>query len=197
MGKHDDAERVEFATRQGWRDWLAENHATSTGVFVVYFKKSAGRSGPTYDDLIEEALCFGWVDSVARAVDEQRTSLWFCPRKKGSGWAATNKARIARLEAEGLIAPAGRAAIEQAKKDGSWSKLDRSEAIVTPPALARALRAYPGSKRNFDAFPPGVRKQLIFWVDDAKRAETRDQRADEIARLAQQNIRANQWRPKA
>jgi len=90
-----------------------------------------------------------------------------------------------------------RAVIEQAKADGSWTKLDRSEAIDTPPALSKAFRAYPGSKRNFDAFPPGIRKQLIFWVDDAKREPTRDKRADEVARLAQQNIRANQWQPKS
>lgn len=182
MGKHDDAERVEFATRQAWRDWLEANHATSTGVFVVYFKKSARRSGPSYEDLIEEALCYGWIDGTARSVDTERTSLWFCPRRKGSGWAATNKERIIRLRAAGLMSPAGEAAIARAEADGSWTLLDRSESLVLPQELAEALRVTAGARSAFDALAPSVRKQLIYRVDSAKRSDTRRQRAEDIAR---------------
>lgn len=196
MGKHDDAPHIHPADRSAWRTWLIANHASAEGAWVVTYKKSARKPSPSYEELVREALCFGWIDSRPGRVDEERTRLYFCPRKPGSGWAATNKARILELEAQGLMMPAGRAVIEAAKADGSWTRLDRSEAVITPPALAKAFRAYPGSKRNFDAFPPGVRKQLIFWVDDAKREQTRDTRADEVARLAQQNIRANQWQPK-
>ena len=194
---HDDAEHVQFEKRSQWRTWLKRHHATSSGVWVITYKKAANKPSPTYEELVLEALCFGWIDSKPGKVDDERTKLYFCPRKKGSGWAATNKARIEILEAEGLMTPAGRALIDQAKADGSWSKLDRSEGNVIPPALEAAFPAYPGSRENFDAFPPGIRKQLIFWVDDAKREETRDRRADEIARLAQQNIRANQWTPRS
>lgn len=197
MAKHDEAEHLQPRNRAAWRRWLMTHHDSSTGVWVVTYKKSAGKPSPSYEELVLEALCFGWIDSRPGKVDDERTKLYFCPRKKGSGWAATNKARIIELDEQGLMTPAGRAVIEQAKADGSWTKLDRSEAIVTPPALAKAFRAYPGSRRNFDAFPPGIRKQLIFWVDDAKREPTRDKRADEVARLAQQNIRANQWQPKS
>jgi uncharacterized protein YdeI (YjbR/CyaY-like superfamily) len=176
-----DAERVEFASRDQWREWLGANHDRSTGVFVVYFKKSAGSPGPVYEDLIEEALCFGWVDGTLRPVDEQRTSLYFCPRRKGSVWAATNKARVERLRAAGLMTQAGEAAIARAVTDGSWTILDRSEALELPHELADALDRRPGGRRAFDALPAGTRKQLIYRVDSAKRADTRQRRAKEIA----------------
>ena len=181
MGKHDDAERLQFDTRQAWRAWLTAHHATSTGLFVVYLKKSAKKPGPSYEDLIEEALCFGWVDGTARSVDDERTSLWFCPRRTGSNWAASNKARVERLSAAGLMTPAGLAAIARAKEDGSWSILDRSESLTLPPELVTAFAAHAGSAAAFEALSPSARKQLIYQVDSAKRAETRERRASGIA----------------
>jgi len=192
---HADAEQVEFTTRDGWRAWLTERHDTSTGAWVVYFKKSAREAGPTYEDLIEEALCFGWIDGTARSVDERRTSLYFCPRRKGSVWAASNKARVERLIAGGRMAPAGLAAIQRAKADGSWTILDRSESLTVPGELASAFARHPGSREAFDAFPPSTRKQLISWVDSAKRPATTQRRTEEIARLAQQGIPANRQAP--
>ncbi len=177
-----DAERVEFATRQAWRDWLQTNHESSPGVFVVYFKKSAREAGPAYDDLIEEALCFGWIDGTARSVDDLRTSLYFCPRRRGGMWAASNKARVERLRAAGLMTAAGEAVIERAVADGSWTILDRSEALELPDELAASLARRPGGREAFDALRPGARKQLIYQVDSAKRPETRERRAEEIAR---------------
>lgn len=181
MGKHDDAERIQFDTRKAWRAWLTAHHGTSTGLFVIYYKKSARKPGPSYDDLIEEALCFGWVDGTLRTVDDERTSLWFCPRRKGSVWAASNKARVERLSADGAMTPAGLAAIERAKADGSWSILERSDALTPPPELISAFAAHPGSAAAFEALSPGARKQLIYQVDSAKRAETRERRAMGIA----------------
>jgi uncharacterized protein YdeI (YjbR/CyaY-like superfamily) len=196
VGTLDDAPDVECESRAEWREWLARNHGTSTGVWAVYQKKGGTGPSPDYEELVLEALCFGWIDSVARRVDAQRTKLYFCPRKKGGVWAASNTARVERLLAEGLMTPVGQAVIDQAKADGSWSKLDESESLTVPADLTKAFRAYPGSRANWAAFPAGVRKQLIFWVTDAKRPATRQKRVDEIARLAQQNIRANQWKPK-
>jgi uncharacterized protein YdeI (YjbR/CyaY-like superfamily) len=177
-----DAEMVEFSSREQWRDWLVVNHDRPTGVFVVYFKKSAASAGPVYEDLIEEALCFGWVDGTLRPVDDRRTSLYFCPRRKGSVWAASNKARVERLRAAGLMTDAGEAVIARAVADGSWTILDRSEALELPHELADALARRPGGRLAFDALPPGTRKQLIYRVDSAKRADTRQRRAEEIAR---------------
>ena len=176
-----DTERVEFASRKQWRAWLARNHTTSTGVFVVYFKKSAASAGPGYEDLIEEALCFGWVDGTARSVDDRRTSLYFCSRRKGSGWAATNKARVERLRADGRMTDAGEAAIARAVADGSWTILDRSESLELPAELATALATRPGGREAFDALTPSARKQLIYQVDSAKRPDTRERRAATIA----------------
>lgn len=177
-----DAERVEFASRQDWRDWLLQNREASRGVFVVYFKKSARRTGPVYEDLIEEALCFGWIDGTLRPVDDLRTSLYFCARRKGGVWAASNKARVERLRAAGLMTAAGEAVIDRAVADGSWTILDRSEALELPDELATALARRPGGVEAFDALKPGMRKQLIYQVDSAKRDETRERRAEDIAR---------------
>ena len=155
--RHDEAERLSFTSRGEWREWLAANHDTSPGIFVIYGRKAARLPGPAYEDLIEEALCFGWIDGTLRPVDDQRTSLYFSPRRKGGIWAASNKARVERLRAAGLMTPAGEAVIARAVDDGSWTILDRSE------ALTRSMR-----------------KQLIYQVDSAKRPETRRRRAATI-----------------
>jgi uncharacterized protein YdeI (YjbR/CyaY-like superfamily) len=196
MAAHDDAAHIQPASRDEWRSWLEENHETCPGVWVITYKKSAGRPGPTYEDLVLEALCFGWIDSRPGRVDAHRTKLYLCPRRKGSGWAATNKARIAMLVERGLMTPAGQAVIDAAKADGSWTTLDASETLSVPAELNAAFRRHPGSRRAFNAFPAGIRKQLIFAVTSAKRADTKRRRADEIASKAQRGERAFQWQPK-
>lgn len=188
---------VEPATRSAWRAWLAANHTSSSGVWVVYPKRRfAGPDALDYEGIVLEALCFGWIDSRPGTVDERRTSLYVAPRKPGSGWASTNKARIELLTADGLMAPAGLAAVERAKADGSWTRIDGAEAAVEAPDLLAALDSHPGAHANWDAFPRGERKRIIQWIDTAKRAETRAARIEETATLAAQNIRANLWRPK-
>jgi len=179
--RHDEAERLAFASRAEWRAWLALHHDRSPGVFVIYGKKAAQLPGPGYEDLIEEALCFGWIDGTLRPVDEQRTSLYFCPRRVGGVWAASNKARVERLRAAGLMTAAGEAVIARAVQDGSWTVLDRSEALELPEELAAAFSAVPGSATAFEALSPSARKQLIYQVDSAKRPDTRQRRAAGIA----------------
>lgn len=177
-------------TRAAWRAWLAKNHARSRGTWVVYFKKGAKKAGPTYDDLVEEALCFAWIDSTARGVDEERTMLRFGPRKPGSGWARSNRARIERLAAAGLLAPAGLAAIEAAKEDGSWTKLDALDSLEVPDDLAAALAGKARARAHWDGFPPGARRLILTWIAQAKRPETRARRVAETARRAAKNERA-------
>ena len=118
----------------------------------------AGSGGPriSYEESVEQALCFGWVDSKGRSLDAERTMLWFAPRKRGSGWARTNKERIERLTAAGLMAPAGHAVIEAAKADGSWTLLDDVENLVVPDDLAAAFAAHPPAREHWDAFPRSV-----------------------------------------
>ena len=157
---------------------------------------ASGREVLSYDDSVEEALCFGWVDSKGRALDETRTMLWFTRRKPGSGWSRPNKLRIERLEQAGLMTEAGSAVVAAAKADGSWSRLDAVEEGVVPPDLAAALDERPPARANFDGFPRSVRRGILEWIALAKRDETRARRVAETARLAQRNERANQWRPK-
>ena len=159
-------------------------------------KKGATVPGITYEEAVEEALCFGWIDSTAGTIDDQRYKMWMAPRKPGSGWSAVNKRRIERLLALDLIAPAGLAAIEGAKADGSWGRLDASHALRIPRDLAAAMRAYPDARKHFDAFPPSARRVILRWIDAARTEGTRTKRIEETARLANDGVRANQPRPR-
>jgi uncharacterized protein YdeI (YjbR/CyaY-like superfamily) len=187
-------EQVQPESVAEWREWLERHHGRGVGVWLV--TRRAGASRIIYEESVEQALCFGWVDSKGRALDAERTMLWFAPRKRGSGWARTNKERVARLTAAGLMAPAGLAVIEAAKADGSWTLLDDVENLVVPDDLAAALAAHPPAREHWDAFPRSVRRALLEWLVQAKRPETRARRVAEIAEKAQVNERANQWRPK-
>jgi uncharacterized protein YdeI (YjbR/CyaY-like superfamily) len=122
--------------------------------------------------------------------------LWFSPRKPGSGWSKPNKERIEKMIAVGRMAPAGLEKINAAKSDGSWTLLDAVEALEIPPDLETALAAYPQARTNFDAFPRSAKRAILEWIMQAKRPETRAKRVGETARLAEENIRANQWRDK-
>lgn len=181
-------------SRQAWRDWLIEHHARGEGVWLISFKKATGKPRVEYDEAVEEALCFGWIDSKPRALDEERSLLWFAPRKPGSGWSRPNKERIERATRAGLMAPAGEAKVARAKQDGSWFALDAVEALEIPPDLASALAARANAAAHFEAFPRSVKRGILEWIGNAKTAGTRDKRVFETASLAAQNLRANQWR---
>lgn len=189
-------ERFEPRSLDEWRAWLTEHHTRPRGVWLVTWR--TGTSGPQigYEQTVEQALCFGWIDSTARRLDDERRMLWFAPRKKGSGWARTNKARIERLTAAGLMTPAGTALIEAARADGSWTLLDDVEDLVVPDDLAAALAAHPPAPEHWAAFPPSARRALLAWIVMAKRPETRAKRIAETAAAAGQNRRANEWTPK-
>jgi len=189
-----EADRVHAETREHWRRWLADNHQRRTGVWLVSWKQHTGRPRISYDESVEEALCVGWVDSKGRKLDDDRTMLWFAPRKPGSAWSRSNKERVVRLEAAGLMRPAGRHAIEQAKASGSWTRLDEVEDLVVPDDLAAAFAAHPGSRMHWDAFPRSVRRTMLEWIVQARRAETRAKRVAEVAERAGRGERANQPR---
>jgi uncharacterized protein YdeI (YjbR/CyaY-like superfamily) len=189
-----DAERFEPASLAEWSTWLEANHRDSDGVWLVTWKKSTGRQHVTYDDAVTEALRVGWVDSVANAVDDDRSMLWFSPRRAKSGWSRPNKERIARLEAAGRMLDAGRQAVELAKASGTWTLLDDVEALVVPPDLAEAFARHPGSAESWKAFPRSAKRGILEWIVQAKRAETRAKRIEETASRAATGERANQWR---
>jgi uncharacterized protein YdeI (YjbR/CyaY-like superfamily) len=174
----DDYERIHPTSVAEWRRWLHSNHARKPGVWLVAYKAATGRTRLTYEDSIPDALAYGWIDSVNRPLDEERTSLLFTPRRPGSGWSRTNKERISRLMREGRMAPAGLAKIAAAKRDGSWSLLDSVEALEMPNDLRKALGAK--GVRAFEALTPGRRKAHLATLVTAKRSETRTRRIAEV-----------------
>ena len=180
MASPESYARVHAKNAAEWRRWLEANHATARGVWLVSYKAATGRARMTYEESIPDALAYGWIDSVNKPLDEERTMLLFTPRKPGSGWSRTNKVRIAQLVKEGRMQPAGLAKIEAAKRDGSWTLLDSVEALEVPADLRKALGA-PGM-RKFDALTPGRRKEHLRALVSAKRPETRAKRVAEIAR---------------
>jgi uncharacterized protein YdeI (YjbR/CyaY-like superfamily) len=185
-----DAPQILFEERSAWRKWLAENHAASKGIFVITWRKGSGKPILTYDDMVEEALCFGWIDSLPRKLDDQRTMLYFSPRKKGSPWSGLNKERIIKLEAEGLIEEPGRRLIEAAKQDGSWESYDAAQNLIEPLELAEGLDANPEARKNWDAFPPSARRGILWIIYSAKTEATKSKRISETIRLAEKNLRA-------
>ena len=187
--------QLPVASRQELRDWLAANHSTSTGIWVVTHKVSAGGT-VRWNDVVEEVLCFGWVDSLPRKLDADRSMLLITPRKPKSNWSAKNKAHVADLEKRGLMQPAGRAAVALSKNNGTWAALDAVSALQVPPDLQAAFKAFSGAEAYWNAFPPSIRRGILEWIAAAKRPETRAARVEETARLAAQNIRANQWKGK-
>ena len=190
MGVLDEAPFVEADDRATWRAWLEANHATVGGAWLVTWLPRSGQRSLDYESAVEEALCFGWVDSTGGRIDDERGKLYFAPRKTRSPWAATNKARVERLIAEGRMAPAGLAAIERAKANGSWEVYDSVERLEVPRDLADALADAPGATANFTAFPPSARKMQLAWVARAVRPETRAARIAIVAEAAARNERA-------
>ena len=181
-------------TRTAWRTWLTKNGQKLAGVWLITYKVATGNPRIDYDVAVEEALCVGWVDSKPRALDSDRSMLWFAPRSTGTGWSRLNKNRVTRLTNERLMLPEGLAVVARFKLDGSWSKLDSVEALELPTDLEMALSAFQAAPANFAAFPRSVKRNILEWIQSARKPETRAARAEETARLADKNVRANQWR---
>jgi uncharacterized protein YdeI (YjbR/CyaY-like superfamily) len=191
MGALDDRPQVQLDDRHSWRAWLAQHHASSSGVWLVTWRRATGRPTLEYEAAIEEALCFGWVDGQAAPIDEERSKLYFAPRKKGSAWATSNKARVERLIADGRMTPAGLAVIERAKADGTWTVFDGPARLEEPPELAAALDdpARPAARGNWNAFSTSVRRMSLEWIALARRGETKRRRIETIADSAQRGQR--------
>jgi uncharacterized protein YdeI (YjbR/CyaY-like superfamily) len=173
--------------RQGWRDWLSAHHADRPGIFLVLPRRGRGRL--TYDEAVEEALCFGWIDGRVQPIDDQRVRQHFAPRRPGGTWARSNKERVERLEREGRMTPAGRRVVETAQRDGSWNALDDIEALMIPPDLAAALRHNAAAAGRFEAFSPSVRRAFLWWIKSARRPETRARRIADTVWSAEHGIR--------
>lgn len=181
------------ASRQQWRTWLQENHAQARGVWLVYYKKRAATPSLTWSEAVAEALCFGWIDSLARPLDEARYQQYFSPRKPRSGWSKVNKTKIEQLLADGLLTEAGRASIEAARQNGAWQLLDEAEALRLPPDLVQALGQYPQAPAYFARLSRSDQRNILQWLALARRPETRQRRVAEVAALAEQRQKPPQF----
>jgi uncharacterized protein YdeI (YjbR/CyaY-like superfamily) len=159
-----------------WRAWLGANHDATRGVWVASWRKRSGRDRVPYEGLVEEALCFGWIDSTVNVFDDERALQLMTPRKPRSGWTRLNRARVAALEEQGRMTDAGIRAVETAKANGWWTKYDAVEDLVEPDDLTKALDASPAARAAWDGFPPSLRKQLLWSVVSAARPATRASR---------------------
>lgn len=178
-----DDERLQIKTREEWRAWLARHEDRGRGIWVVTWRRGRPHHVP-YDAVVEEALCFGWIDGTYRPVDDERSMLWLAPRRPGSTWSTSNKDRIARLLDAGQMEDPGLATLQQAVQDGSWNLLDDVDDRVIPPDLAAALDRFPGAREGFEALAPSKQKQALWWVKSAKRDETRRARIEQCAQAA-------------
>jgi uncharacterized protein YdeI (YjbR/CyaY-like superfamily) len=186
-------EQLEIRSRAQWRRWLSKHHATSPGVWAVTYKKDAAGPSVAYEAIVEEALCFGWIDSVRKTVDGDRSRLLVTPRRPKSRWSRVNKERVERLRAAGLMTPAGEAAIEVSKANGNWDALDSVERLEEPADLRAALDRDPTARANWDAFPRSTKRGILEWISNAKKEETRAKRVAETVSEAAAGRRANQW----
>lgn len=166
-----------------WREWLKENHKTKSAVWLVQYKKGSSKPSIPWSDAVDEALCFGWIDSTRRPIDEECFKQYFSPRKPTSIWSKINKDKVDRLAAEGRMTEAGSACIRIAKANGSWTILDEVEALITPPDLQAALAKHDGVD-FFQAQSKSIKKRMLSWIVMAKRPETREKRVFIVAKCA-------------
>jgi uncharacterized protein YdeI (YjbR/CyaY-like superfamily) len=177
-------------SRAAWRAWLDAHHASERGVWLCSWKKPTGRPVCPYPDAVEEALCFGWIDSTVNTLDDERGLQLMTPRKPKSSWTRLNKQRVADMEAAGLMTDAGRRAVAAAQANGYWTLFDQVEDLVEPPDLVAALDAEPEARAHWDTFPPHARKMMLGWLVVAAKEETRQRRIAAIVEKAARGERA-------
>lgn len=181
------------ASREEWRLWLTENHRSKQSVWLVYYRKKSGRPSLSWSEAVDEALCFGWIDSTTKTLDHETFTQFFCQRKPNSVWSKVNKGKVQRLMDEGLIAPAGYESIEIAKQNGSWTILDEVEELIMPQDLEAALKSQPGAEDFFLGLSKSIRKAMLQWLVMARKPATRQKRISEIATLAAQKRKPKQF----
>lgn len=173
--------------RREWRNWLCQHHAKSNGIWLIFYRKHTGKATLEYDAAVEEALCFGWIDSTIKKVNDETYARKLTPRKAGSRWSELNKKRVAKLKKQGLMTEAGLEKVKAAEVSGIWYEPDRRQiALETPKELERALAMNRNAKNFFDQLAPTYQKQFVGWVASAKRRKTRDRRVRESIALLEQ-----------
>jgi len=178
-----------------WRKWLAKNHLAEQSVWLIIYKKDTGIPSLTYSEAVDEALCYGWIDSKPNKRDEQSFYQFFSRRKPKSNWSKINKDKVAHLLKEGKMAAAGLEMVELAKKTGTWSALDKVDNLEMPADLKKMFGRNKTALTFWEKFPPSTRRGILEWIQNAKKPETRQKRIEETVALAEKNVRANQYNP--
>lgn len=194
MMQKKEIETFSPKNRQQWRRWLEKNHDKKQSIWLIFYKKKSNITTISRSDALDEALCFGWIDSTARPIDDEQFMQSFTRRKPNSVWSKINKGNIERLIGEGIMTQAGYQSIEVAKQNGSWSILDDVEELIIPKDLVKEFKSQPGSKDYFMSLSKSVKKSMLQWIVLAKRPETRQKRIAEIAELAGQQLKPKQFR---
>ncbi len=192
--KEKEIETFYPKNRNEWREWLQQNHHTKPSIWLIYYKKKTNIPTILYSEAVDEALCFGWIDSKAMSVDPETTMQYFTKRKPNSVWSKVNKAKVQRFIDEGTMTKAGLEAIEIAKQNGSWTILDEVEELVIPPDLEDAFLDNPNAKAYFEGLSKSVKRNMLQWLKLAKREETRQKRIVEMVELANQGQKPKQFR---
>lgn len=183
----------EVTTVQQWRQWLIENATTSQGVWLVTYKKAAAQNSVTYDEVVEQALCFGWIDSKPKKVDDQRSALLITPRKPKSVWSKVNKERIDKLRANGTMTPLGEAAIAVAVANGSWTSIDNVEAMEMPEALRLVLAANPAAEAYFTQLSKSFQKAAFQTIATLKRPESQQKKGQDLCQAWAEGYNPLNW----
>ena len=177
-----------------WREWLELNHNNKQAVWLIFYKKKSPNHNLNWSESVDEALCFGWIDSVKKTIDSERFKQYFSKRKAKSNWSKVNKDKVESLIEQGLMAEGGYKSIEIAKQNGSWTILDDVEGLVIPDDLRDEFAKFEGSKEYYESLSKSIKKMLLYWVVSAKRIETRQKRILEIAENASENLKPKQFR---
>lgn len=176
--------KLYFKNGSEWRKWLSRNHEQSESIELIFYKKGTGKPTMSYDTAVEEALCYGWIDSIKKRVDDEKYTFRFSPRKASSKWSPSNKKRVANLQKEKRMTGFGQAKIDAAKANGMWDKKDRPEIPDEPPAeFKKALKKNKTAEKNFNNLAPSYRKQYIGWIAAAKQEATIRKRIKESIQL--------------
>jgi len=180
--------------RKDWREWLELNHQNTDAVWLIFYKKKSQKHNLSWSDSVDEALCFGWIDSTKKTINEEQYKQYFSKRKAKSNWSKVNKEKIKTLIKQGLMQDAGHQSIKVAKENGSWTILDEVEALIVPEDLTAEFANYEGAATYFDSLSNSAKKILLYWIMSAKRKETRQKRIIEIAVNASENKKPKQFR---
>ena len=184
---------VHAPSQKHWRTWLQKNHLKEQAVWLIIYRKTSATPSVYYPEAVDEALCFGWIDSKPNKRDHESYYVYFSKRNPKSKWSKVNKLKVEQLIKKGKLSASGLAMIEKAKQSGTWTALDEVEDLVMPADLKKQFAGNKTAHRYWTAFPPSVKKGILQWILSAKRPETREKRILETLRLAEQNIRANQY----